>query len=270
MNHKQNKMKFALSLLLLLCALSAHSRTELIIVGTAHEERPYINSDSIYNILVKLKPDVVLIELDSTFFTEDFHFDLQKYPDLLSTNENIGAERFQSRHRVDLRPFDISGRNEYFREMRYFENEYQMFRDIYNLFQQNKLGRKDREDFTLILYALELGGSLTFNSVQEMNSDLSMRFWRLRHRILYPKMVSIVKSVEELHHWIDFAIEWEAFWHRRNAAMADNIRKIANEYNNKRIVVLVGIEHKLCLLELLLPDVSTDFVILCHRGMRKI
>lgn len=241
--------------------LNVSAQTVLYIVGTAHEERSYINSDSIYNILFKLKPDVILIELDSTFFTDDFRFDLKKYPDLLSTNENIGVENYHSRHNVDLRPFEMTGRNEYYRESHYFENQNKMFGEIHKLYKNYKLSKKDTEDFELILYGLEVGNSVTFHSVQELNSDLSMKFWSMRHKILFPKMVSIVENEPELHHWVDFAKEWEEFWHRRNAVMADNIRKIATEYKNKCIVVLVGNEHKPFLLDLLLPDVSTDFII---------
>ena len=254
-------MKFVLPLLLLFCILEIHSQTELCIVGTVHEEQSFFNSDSIYNILVRVKPDVVLIELDSSFFTEDFRFDLIRHPDLLSTNENIGAEKYHSRHIVDLRPFEITGRNEYYRETRYFENEKQMTTEIHELYKKNKLSKKDKEDFELVLYGFEFGNSARFHSVQELNSDLSMKFWLLREKIMYPKIVSIVDNTKELHHWIEFSKEWEAFWHRRNTIMAENIRTIASEFKNKRIVVLVGNNHKPSLLELLLPEISTDFII---------
>ena len=58
--------------------------------------------------LLRVQPDVVLMELDSTFFDKNFRFDLEKYPDLLSTNENIGAHRYQQERGVDLRPFEIT------------------------------------------------------------------------------------------------------------------------------------------------------------------
>ena len=242
-------------------AQESHTKTELCIVGTMHDERSYINSDSIYNILFKLKPDLILIELDSSFFTKDFRFDLKKRPDLLSTNEFIGAEKYYSQHNVDLRPFEITGRNEYYMKTNFFENEKKMIEDIHKLYKNNMLSKKDKEDFELILFGLEVGNTATFHSVQELNSDLSMKFWLMRQKILYPKIVSIVENEQELHHWIDFAKEWEAFWHIRNAVMADNIRKFASEYKNKRIVVLVGNDHKPCLLDLLLPYDSQDFII---------
>jgi pheromone shutdown protein TraB len=43
--------------------------------------------------------------------------------------------------------------------------------------------------------------------------------------------------------------------------MTDNIKKIAKEYKNKRIVILVGLEHKPGLLDLLKLDNSTEFTL---------
>ena len=94
--------------LFILCSLCrVQGQTEVCLVGTKHNPCTYFNSDSVYAILLRVQPDVVLMELDSTFFDKNFRFDLEKYPDLLSTNENIGAHRYQQERGVDLRPFEI-------------------------------------------------------------------------------------------------------------------------------------------------------------------
>ena len=80
---------FCLFILCSLCRMQG--QTEVCLVGTKHNPCTYFNSDSVYAILLRVQPDVVLMELDSTFFDKNFRFDLEKYPDLLSTNENIGA-----------------------------------------------------------------------------------------------------------------------------------------------------------------------------------
>lgn len=258
------KIRFLVYILLLCCGTQKmYSQTELCIVGTYHDERKYINSDSIYNILLKIKPDVILIELDSALFTKDFCFDLKKYPDLLSTNENIGAEKYRSQFKVDLRPFDMTGRNEYYRKMDFFKNQNKMWNDVFQMSENNELSKKDKEDADLIAYALNLNNEMIFNSVKDLNSDMTMKFLSLREKIIYPKMVSIVENTEKLHHWIGFAREWENHWNKRNKIMADNIRIIASEtkFKNKRIVVLVGLEHKPSILNLLQSSNKTDFTI---------
>jgi|AGTN01.3.fsa_nt_gi hypothetical protein len=244
--------------LILCCGLyNAYSQTELCIVGTSHNESSYINSDSIHNILLKVKPDIILIELDSTFFTHNFDFDLNKYPDLLSTNENIGAEKYHSQHKVDLRPFDMTGRNKYYKEINYFDNQNKMWSEVLSLYERNELSKKDKEDVELIRLVMNYNG-MNFSSVKDLNVNMTVKFLSLREKIIYSKMVSIVENTEKLYHWIDFARQWEVHWYERNAIMANNIKKIVNDYKNKRIVVLVGLEHKPGLLDLL--EESTDFV----------
>jgi len=252
------KTRFLICLLLCGGLNNAYSQTELCIVGTMHNETSFINSDSIYNILQRVQPNVILIELDSTFFTKDFCFNLEKYPDLLSTNENIGANKYHSEYNVDLRPFDVTGRNDWYRKTNYFDNQDEMWNDVISLYENNELSKRDNEDFELIRFVLNYSG-MTFSSVKDMNVNMTIKYLSLREKIIYPKMVSIVENTEKLHKWIDFVRQWEAQWYERNAIMADNIKKIVSGYKNKRIVVLVGLEHKSGLLDLLSD--STDFVI---------
>lgn len=141
--------------LVLLCGLGrAAGQTEVCLVGTRHEPCAYFNSDSVHVILSRVRPDVVLMELDSSFFDRNFRFDLERYPDLLSTNETIAAHRYQQEQGVDLRPFEITGRNEWYRAHRYFERQDSMWRDALALYRADRLGRKDREDMELILQVM--------------------------------------------------------------------------------------------------------------------
>ena len=210
---------------------------EVCLVGTKHNPCTYFNSDSVYAILLRVQPDVVLMELDSTFFDKNFRFDLEKYPDLLSTNENIGAHRYQQERGVDLRPFEITGRNEWYREHRYFERQDSMWRDALSLYRADKLSRKNREDMELILQVMNYN-DMKFASPRDMNSSMTMGYLSLREYILYQKLVSIVETEESR-------------WYERNEVMAANIRRMAEAYSGKRLLVLVGLEHKPGLLELL-------------------
>jgi hypothetical protein len=247
--------------LLLFCGIHnaySQTQTEICIVGEVHEERKYMNSDSVYNILLKIKPDVILIELDSSYFTNDFLFNLDKYPDMLSSNQNSGAETYRLQHKVDLRPFDMSGRDNWYRKINYFENQEKMWNDILNLYEKEELSIRDKEDVELIQFAMNYN-KVSFNSVKDLNVNMTVKFLSLREKIIYQKMVSIVENTEELRHWTDFARQWKSHWYERNSIMADNIKKIANDYKNKRIVVFVGLEHKPGLLDLL--EDSTDFIL---------
>jgi len=253
-------MRF-LIFLFFLCGYSIHnvySQTEICIVGEFHEEREFMNADSSYNILLRIRPDVILIELDSSFFTSDFLFDLEKYPDLLSSNQNIGSEKYRLQNKVDIRPFDMSGRNEWYRKTKYHENQEKMFNEVFSLYEKNELSKKDAEDVELIKLVLNYNGMI-FSSVKDMNVNMTVKFLSVREKIIYPKLLSIIENTEKLHHWIDFAQLWRAHWDERNMIMANNIKIIANDYPNKRIVVFVGLEHKSGLMDLLKD--STNLII---------
>jgi len=250
------KKIFLLCLMLYSSFYRAYSQTELCIVGEVHEECSYMNRDSVYNILMKIKPDVVLIELDSSFFTPDFRFNIK--PDQYWGNQMLGAHKYKSLRKVDLRPFDMSGRNEWYKKTNYFDNQNKMWSDILDLYKKDELSARDKEDVDLIRLMMNYNG-VKFNSVKDLNVDMTMKFLSLREKIIYSKVVSIVENTTKLNHWIEFARLWKAQWYERNAIMADNIKKIAREYTNKRIVVLVGLEHKPGLLDLL--EGSTDFII---------
>lgn len=245
--------------LLFLCTLlpRAFSQTELCIIGEVHDECIYMNRDSVYNILLKIKPDVVLIELDSSYFTPDFRFNIE--PDPYWGNQMLGAHKYKSLHKVDLRPFDVSGRDQWYRQINYFDNQEKMWSDILDLYEKNELCKRDKEDVDLIRIVMNYN-CITFSSVKDLNVNMIVKFLSLREKIIYPKVVSIVENTDKLSHWIDFARKWKAQWFDRNAIMADNIKKFAKEYKNKRIVVLVGFEHKPGLLDLLKSD-SADYII---------
>ena len=187
------------------------------------------------------------MELDSSFFDRNFRFDLERYPDLLSTNETIAAHRYQQERGVDLRPFEITGRNEWYRAHRYFERQDSMWRDALALYRADRLSRKDRE---VILQVMNYN-DMQFASPRDMNSSMTMGYLTLREYILYQKLVSIVESEPQLGRWRDFVRIWSSRWYERNGVMAANIRRMAEAYPGKRLLVLVGLEHKPGLLKLL-------------------
>lgn len=115
-----------------------------------------------------------------------------------------------------------------------------MWSDILELYAKNELNPKDREDVDLIHLIMNYNG-MKFSSVKNLNANTNVKFLSLREKIICSKVFSII---EKLSHWIDFALLWKALWYERNEVMVDNMKKIAREYANKRIVVFVGLEHK--------------------------
>ena len=244
-------MKKVLTILLFLVVSICYGQKQIWLIGTAHEEKNYINADSLTYALNKIKPDLILIELAEKYFTEDYQLNLEKYPDLLSTNENIASYKYQQLHTVELRPFEIDGRNEFYKRENYFEKESQMFNEMLNLYENNKLSANSKTNFEILLSALISYANVEFRSLTEANSDVATKFLALKNKINFELMISIVKQTEELEKWLEFSELRKDFWDRRNKAMFEKISGYSKEYPDKKIVVLVGNDHKYFLLELL-------------------
>ena len=248
---KKTSMKKVLTILLFLVVSICYGQKQIWLIGTAHEEKNYINADSLTYALNKIKPDLILIELEEKYFTEDYQLNLEKYPDLLSTNENIASYKYQQLHTVELRPFEIDGRNEFYKRENYFEKESQMFNEMLNLYENNKLSANSKTNFEILLSALISYANVEFRSLTEANSDVATKFLALKNKINFELMISIVKQTEELEKWLEFSELRKDFWDRRNKAMFEKISGYSKEYPDKKIVVLVGNDHKYFLLELL-------------------
>lgn len=238
-----NKL-FILFFIFLPFVFPSYAQTNIYLIGTMHRETSYINADSLYNIFLDIKPDVILVELDSAFFTTDFKLNQERYPDILSTNENMAIHRYRTEFGVNLRPYEIEGRNVFYQENNFFENEQKMFSEIVSLYTSGKLDARNRDDYELIIMCLSIQDEIQYASLREFNSDAATRWTMLKQRIFYDKMISIARTTPELNHWIVFAQLRKDFWAKRNKAMTANILQFANEFQGKSIIVLTGMEHK--------------------------
>ncbi|RNI27427.1 hypothetical protein EFA69_14935 [Rufibacter immobilis] len=246
-------MKFIFLVLALLVTSSGYSQNHIWLIGTVHQEKNYINTDSLTAALSRIKPDLILMELEDKHFTKDFKFNTEKYPleDFLVGIENIAIYKYQQQYGTQLRPFDINGRHEFYQKENYQERENKMFSEMLNIYKNNKLSESCKVDFEILLSALSSYSELHFSSLRESNSDVATKFLALKNKINFELMLSIIKRTEGLKNWLNFAELRMEYWNRRNRAMANNIIKYANEFKGKSIVVLVGNDHKYALLELL-------------------
>lgn len=255
-----------ISVILVSCAIQKNEnkelkKTELYIIGTVHETTNFENSDTLINILNKIKPNVVLIELDSSFFTNKFDFDIQKYPDILRTNENNATYTYKKSHKIDIRPFDISGRNEFYKKTNFFTTQSKMFSEISALYDKGKLNECSKNNFDLIGFTLNLTNGVKYNSLKELNSLPAQKLTELRQKIVYDKTIEIVKSNNSLKKWIKFAELQKDYWIKRNTKMVENINEIAKRYDKKKIVIFVGANHKYFIMNILKTQRKNNFII---------
>ena len=252
-NNTQDCMKFLLLLLHLLITCAGYGQNRVWLIGTAHEETKYVNADSILTVLTRIKPDVILMELEAKHFTKDFKFDTARYSlkEYLVTNENRASYQYQQQRSIQLRPFDIEGRHEFYAKERYREREQQLFAAMMKLYKSNELSTACKADFEVLLLALSSYSALSFSSLKEANSDVSTRFLALKTTVDLELMLSIAQQTRELAAWRAFAELRKAYWTKRNTVMCENIARYTKEFAGKRIVVLVGNEHKYILKKML-------------------
>lgn len=246
-------MKCFLVLFHLLLASAGYGQRRVWLIGMAHEAKKYVTADSVLRALNRIQPDVVLLELEAKHFTKEFQFDTTRYPlkDYLVTNENKASYNYQQQRSIQLRPFDIEGRHAFYEQEHYREREQQLFGAIMKLYQSNQLSAACKTDFEVLLLALSSYSTLSFRSLKEMNSDVSTKFMALKNTVDLDLMLSIAQQTNALAEWRAFAALRKAYWTKRNAAMAANIARYTREFAGKRIVVLVGNEHKYLLQQLL-------------------
>ncbi|RZL16746.1 MAG: hypothetical protein EOO62_00340 [Hymenobacter sp.] len=239
-------MKSLLLLATLLLTYPSYGQNRVWLIGTAHEERKYVNADSLLRVLTSVKPDVILMELETKHFTKDFKFDTTTYPlkDYLVTSENRASYTYQQQRGIQLRPFDIEGRHEFYAKEQYREREKKLFTAMMTLYKSNKLSDACKTDFELLLLALSSYSTLSFNSLKESNSDVATKFIALKSSVDLELMLSIVKQTKELKEWRAFAELRKTYWQKRNTVMCENIIRYSKEFADRRIVVLVGNDHK--------------------------
>jgi len=226
----------------------AGSPTQLCIIGTMHDSTALINPRSIYDAIESVRPDVVLCELEAKYFTGNT-YNLAEYPDLLSTNENISTYRYQQKHNIDLRPYEIEGRNDYYRETSYFEKQQQLFSKITAACENRTISGDSYNEWYNFTSVVTLFDMYPVYDLERINGDLYVSYSEAKDMVLYNTLISVAER--DFPEQLEDAIEFKRFWDKRNMAMTDNILKWSDEYKGKTIVVLTGQQHKSQLLRYL-------------------
>ena len=247
-------MRPIITILLLICKLTVAGQTSLYIVGTVHNRTRNFNSDSILNILTRLKPDLILLEMDSSFFDKDFKFKIK-----LRTNETLGTRKYISKHPTPVRPYDIKGR-------------YLMKNTI-------KIEAESLDRLNSMDWKLESSQRQTYIDFKRSNKELISFMKKEPHEInetytydlvkknqtlMYKGLLDIIESRKELE---DLKIGFRqsgVLWDWRNKKIVENILIFLNTdiFKNKTIVLFIGLFHKYYLLnELLFKQGRYGFVV---------
>ncbi|RTQ48924.1 hypothetical protein EJV47_15130 [Hymenobacter gummosus] len=235
-------------------SVPAPAPVELVIVGTVHRPTRLFNPDSVAGILERVRPDLILVELDSSFFTPAFEL---KQP--ARENEDLGVARYRRLHpRVPLRPFDIEGRNEFHRRHELLTRPGEVLAQLDALYQARQL--TPAQGSVLDRYYALTDSLNRYNRQRPgiINRPGVYALAARRQHYHFQELRRVVEQRPELTEYRAFCRLYADFWDQRNRTMARHIRQFAGLGQARRIVVLVGHAHKYYLLRELAPHAAAE------------
>jgi len=240
---------------------SVKKQTELVLLGTVHQPIEQFNSDSLYNILVKINPDLILFEVDSSFFTEEFTF-----KSTWESNENIATVKYMNQFDVDVRPYEFTGRNEYRIKVGSRPTDSRAVGLLDSLYRNNMLAPQEQKIYAEFIELTDTLNSFAYLGAKAFNNAITDSISRIRQHYQYDKLLQIMRNNPPFSTTyltkidgdsISYAKGYEQaskFWDLRNQTMAKHILYFVDLYKGKRIVVLNGYYHRYYLSQLLSPQ----------------
>lgn len=240
-----------------------NTHTTVVIIGVSHTESRFMNTDSLLNILQKVKPDLILDEMQSPsgFYTKEK--ELRELPKSVKLRTQLGIgkqlppekkvlyEYRKINPNIIIRPFDIyiEDRNKYIRQDQEWESN---FFGIVNDPKYSKGFSLYQTD--LFLQYVRLNNYLfdiTHKSYFDMNQPDVSDSLKKMISVSDPFIMSIVDSLANARSFKPYYVKNKIFWRERNEKMVNNIIEYIQTYPGKRIVVLTGLLHKHNLMDLL-------------------
>ncbi|WP_104734387.1 hypothetical protein [Hanstruepera ponticola] len=235
-------------------------KTELVLLGTVHDPVQNFTPDSLYNILTRIKPDLILFEVDSSFFTNEF-----KFKKTWGSNENIATVKYMNNFKVDVRPYEFTGRNEYRIKIGSRPTDSKASKLLDSLYRNNLLNDLDKKTYETFLKVNDSLNSFAYLCAKAFNNSETDRIAKIRQEFQYKKLLNIMseypifsntyykKNDNDSISYLEGYKKASEFWDLRNQTMSKNILHFVSEYDGSRIVVLNGYFHRYYLNLLIKP-----------------
>lgn len=240
-----------------------NSTTTVIIIGVSHTETKFMNTDSLLLILQKIKPDVILDEMQSPsgFYTKEKQ--LRELPASVQLRTKLGIGKklapekmvLYEYRKIDtgiiIRPFDIyiEDRNKYIRQDSEWEKKF--FGIVNDTKHSNTFSLYQKDLFLQYVRLNNFLYDITRKSYFDMNQPAIPDSLRKMVAVSDPFILSVVDSLPIAGSLKPQYEKNKVFWRERNEKMAANIIEYIHEFPGKRIVVLTGLLHKHYLMDLL-------------------
>lgn len=228
------------------------SEPKISILGSVHFPTENLSADSIYNVLLDFKPDLILAEIDEDKMYKDF-----TYKNLYNENEIISIVRYKINHtNVEIRPIDLFQRNEKRKELGLFSEASAIFQNLNKLNNEKSFNAKEQETWDKFSEYWEQSEKIGSSSLKTINTKDSDKTIDSLINYQYYKLKDIVKTNElfEKNRLINakndtitqrkYFETWADFEMNRNKTIAENTLNHIKKNPNKRIIISLGFKHR--------------------------
>jgi len=261
LNIRQYILLFTFSLLFLSFQSIAGTAdtSRIVVMVTVCNSSEDFDPANLVAIIDRIKPDLILVELDSSFFMPDMSF---KPGTVTMSLENKAVSTYVKDHPVPVRPYEIEGRNRIYQEHDYFRLQKELSASLNKAANDSLLVPEARTlldaiiRFDEIAYAVSLDWPVVFNSEA---CDKAMESKQYYGGEGLARIVALTPSLAKFSEFCKFKHD---FWITRNNAMVDHIIARIKEFHPKTVMVICGFEHRYYLRNCLKEKSSKEAILL--------
>ena len=251
---------------LLILILTGHAcdetnkKKEVVFLGVVHDPIENFNADSLFKIIVDLDPDLILFEVDSSFFTDDFQFNRT-----WESNELDAVRRYMDKYPVMVRPYDFTNRNEYRVKIGSRPTDGKALNLLDSLFLKGSLSLSDSLIYKSYVETTDTLVSFAYMGALAFNNKTTDSIASKRQNLLYNALLKVMQNYpifantfhikengDSISYLKGFSLAGK-FWEMRNKAMANHILYFVENTDAERIAVQCGYFHRYYLKEILSP-----------------
>ncbi|WP_316828985.1 hypothetical protein [Pedobacter miscanthi] len=233
------------------CFAQKNIQTEIYVIGNIHDSVPNYTSKILFGILDKIKPDLILHEVDKKGMKE--YIEARTFKE----NEIKASNLYLSQYPKTARfPFDFEGRNQYRKDHGMVPTDNLTVKLIDSLYKTGALNAAHSVIYKHYLDLTQKLMGIAELSPEHFNNKTTDAISKARQEAQYKELVKIVDerpeflsntvikpNGEKITYREGFNLMC-GFWDLRNRSMAKNIYEVTTQYKGKRIVVLTGFLHR--------------------------
>ena len=232
------------------------SAPEILILGTVHKGNKKITHHTLFDILNKYQPDLILKETENDYEYVFGLFTAYRLKIARPSMEQLALQKYKRHNKtVPVLGFDITIKP----RKNYIKNLISLYDQFHEALYTAK---KNPNDSILYINYTKLSNEYynqyMFETISFINQDSVFSKARLVHQMEddITKLGSNYISDKKI---VDAYKADNDFWITRNEYMGNKIVEITKQRNPKRIVVITGLSHKYYLLDKLKNQTAVSF-----------